>query len=278
MNGDLKLALAPPLELQLLAAPGQLQAAWLVAEGYSNDELGMKFDDWLDGSPPTMKRDGLIDGRADQATRAIATQLEAMRATGPRLLWTATAELHGAPEWERLRALARPALDALGLPSSGYDVLAEVPPAKMIQALRELLGWLARPAKEQQPYLDQPFAPPVQDLPLTLDDCVTVFVPRLTSAGAVSPAAATAVTAVRDFIRSPAVQADPALRDQATLATSAGSAWTAGDRMKSRTAVTAVAAAGLTDPVAVSRGTKTVTQSSSVSGRSWTGGAKGWSR
>ena len=211
MNGDSKLALAPPLELQLLAAPGQLQAAWLVAEGYSNDELGMQFDDWFEG---------LIDGRADEAAQAIATQLEAMRKTGARLLWTATAELHGAPEWQRLRDLARPALDALGLPSSGYDVLAGVRPPKMIQALRELLGWLARPAPEQRSYLDQPFAPPVQDLPLTLDDCVTVFIPRLTSAGSVSPAAATAVTAVRDFIRSPAVQADPALGDQATLATS----------------------------------------------------------
>ena len=114
----------------------------------------------------------------------------------------------------------KPVLDALGLPSSGYDVVAGVQPAKMIQALRELLGWLARPAPEQRSYLDQPFAPPVQDLPLTLDDCVTVFVPRLTAAGAISPAAATAVAAVRDFIRAPAVQADPALCDQAALATS----------------------------------------------------------
>lgn len=221
MNGDSTLALSPPLELQLLAAPGQLQAAWLVAEGYSNDELGMQFDDWFDVFLPTMRREGLIDGRADEAAQAIATQLEVMRKTSARLLWTATAELHGAPEWQRLRDLAQPALDALGLPSSGYDVLAGVRPAKMIQALRELLGWLARPAPEQRSYLDQPFAPPVQDLPLTLDDCVTVFIPRLTPAGSVSPAAATAVTAVRDFIRSPAVQADPALCDQATLATSA---------------------------------------------------------
>ncbi len=221
MNGDSTLTLLPPLELLLLAAPGQLQAAWLVAEGYSNDELGMQFDDWLEVFLPDLKREGLADGRADQAAQAIATQLEVMRKTGPRLLWTATAELHGAPEWQRLRDLAQPALDALGLPSSGSDVLAGVQPAKMIQALRELLGWLARPAAEQLPYLDQPFAPPVQDLPLTLDDCVTVFIPRLTSAGSVSPAAATAVTAVRDFIRSPAVQADPALCDQATLATSA---------------------------------------------------------
>jgi hypothetical protein len=220
VNGDSTVTLPPPLELQLLAAPGQLQAAWLVAEGYSNDELGMQFDDWFDVLLPTMKRDGLIDGRADEAAQAIATQLEVMRTTSARLLWTATAELHAAPEWQRLRDLAQPALDVLGLPSSGYDVLAGVRPAKMIQALRELLGWLARPAAEQLSYLDQPFAPPVQDLPLTLDDCVTVFIPRLTSAGAVSPADATAVTAVRDFIRSPAVQADPALCDQATLATS----------------------------------------------------------
>ena len=49
---------------------------------------------------------------------------------------------------------------------------------------------------------------------------MTAFIPRLTSTGSVSPAAATAATAVRDFIRSPAVQADPALCDQATLATS----------------------------------------------------------
>jgi hypothetical protein len=220
VNGDLKLTLPPPLELQLLAAPGQLQAAWLVAEGYSNDELGMQFDDWFEVFLPTMRQEGLIDSRAGEAGQAIATQLEVMRKTGARLLWTATAELHGAPEWQRLRDLARPALDTLGLPSSGYDVLAGVRPAKMIQALRELLGWLAQPATEQGPYLDQPFAPPVQDLPLTLDDCVTAFIPRLTSTGSVSPAAATAATAVRDFIRSPAVQADPALCDQATLATS----------------------------------------------------------
>jgi len=147
-------------------------------------------------------------------------QLEVMRSTGPRLLWNATAELHGAPQWQRLRDLAQAALDALGLPSAGHDVLAGVQPAKMIQALRELLGWLAQPAAEQELYLDQPFAPPVQDLPLTLDDCVAAFVPRLTSAGSVSPAAARAVTAVRDFIRSPATQADPARCDQATLATS----------------------------------------------------------
>lgn len=220
MNGDSTLTLLPPLELQLLAAPGQLQAAWLVAEGYSNDELGMQFDDWYKVFLPTMREEGLVDGQAAEAAQAIATQLEAMRQTGAPLLWTATAALHGAPEWERLRDLTRPALAALGLPPSGHDVLAGVQPAKMIQALRELLGWLARPAPEQRPYLDQPFAPPVQDLPLTLDDCVTGFVPRLTSAGAITPAAAAAVTAVRDFIRSPATQADPALCDQATLATS----------------------------------------------------------
>jgi hypothetical protein len=220
VNGDLKVALPPPLELQLLAAPGQLQAAWLVAEGYSNDELGMQFDDWFEVFLPTMKREGLIDSRADEAVQAIATQLEVMRKTGARSLWNATAELHHAPEWQRLRDLARPALDALGVQPSGPDVLAGVQPAKMIQALRELLGWLAQPAAEQELYLDQPFAPPVQDLPLTLDDCIAAFVPRLTSAGSVSPAAATAVTAVRDFIRSPAVQADPDRCDQATLATS----------------------------------------------------------
>jgi hypothetical protein len=220
VNGDLKVAPPPPLELQLLAAPGQLQAAWLAAEGYSNDELGMQFDDWFEVFLPDLRREGLADGRADQAAQAIATQLEVMRSTGARLLWNATAELHGAPEWQRLRELARPALDALGVPPSGHDVLAGVQPAKMIQALRELLGWLAQPAAEQGLYLDQPFAPPVQDLPLTLDDCVTVFVPRLTADGTVSPAAAAAVTAVRDFIRSPAVQADPARCDQAALATS----------------------------------------------------------
>jgi hypothetical protein len=213
-------SLAPPLELQLLAAPGPEQAAWLVAEGYANDELGMRFDDWFTGLLPGLQREGLADHRAEEAAQAIAAQLEVMRTTGAPLLWNATAELHQAPEWQRLRDLVPPVLDALGVPPSGPDVLAGVRPAKMIQALRELLGWLARPAAEQQTYLDQPFAPPVQDLPLTLDDCVTGFVPRLTAAGAVSPAAAAAVTRVRDFIRSPAVQADPALCDQAALATS----------------------------------------------------------
>ena len=216
----MKVALPPPLELQLLAAPGPLQAAWLVAEGYSNDELGMQFDDWFEVFLPDLRREGLADDRADRAAQAIAAQLEVMRSTGPRLLWNATAELHGAPQWQRLRDLAQAALDALGLPSAGHDVLAGVQPAKMIQALRELLGWLAQPAAEQELYLDQPFAPPVQDLPLTLDDCVAAFVPRLTVGGSVSPAAARAVTAVRDFIRSPAVQTDPARCDQATLATS----------------------------------------------------------
>jgi hypothetical protein len=209
VKADVQVTLPAPLGLQLLAAPGQLQAAWLVAEGYANDELGLRFDDWFRSDP-----------RAKDATRAIAAQLKVMRDTGTPLLWNATAELHGAPEWQRLRDLARPALDALGLPSAGYDVLAGVRPAQMIQALRELLGWLARPAAEQQSYLDQPFAPPVQDLPLTLDDCVAAFVPRLTSAGSIRPAAATAVTAVRDFVRAPATQADPALCDQAALATS----------------------------------------------------------
>jgi hypothetical protein len=221
VNSDVKVAPPPPLELQLLAAPGQLQAAWLVAEGYANDELGMQFDDWFSVFLPDLKQEGLADDRADQAARAIAAQLEAMRTSGDRLLWTATAELHGAPEWQRLRDLAQAALDALGLSSARSDVLAGVQPAKMIQALRELLGWLARPAPEQRPYLDQPFAPPVQDLPLTLDDCVTAFVPRLTATGSAGPDAAAAINAVRDFIRTPAVQADPALCDQATLATSA---------------------------------------------------------
>lgn len=59
MNGDLKLTLPPPLELQLLAAPGQLQAAWLVAEGYSNDELGMQFDDWFEVFLPTIPAFGV---------------------------------------------------------------------------------------------------------------------------------------------------------------------------------------------------------------------------
>jgi hypothetical protein len=220
VDGDPKLTLPPQLELQLLTVPGQIQTAWLEAEDYGNDELGMQFDDWFEVFLPNMKRDGLLDGRADETALAIATQLEVMRKTGPRLLWTTTAALHDAPEWERLRDLARAALDALGVPASGYDVLADVRPAKMIKALHRLLRWLARPAAEQRLDPDKRFASLVHDLPLTLDDCVTVFVPRLTSIGLLGPVATAAVTSVRDFIRSPAVQTDPALQDRTTLATS----------------------------------------------------------
>jgi hypothetical protein len=207
------------LETQLLTEPGPVQVAWLMARNLPIDELAEQFSDSVQLFLPDLIEDGQVNDRAAAALRAVDAELDVLRKSGDQLLWTASAELHDAPEWQRVRDLARSALDALGVPADGYDVLAGVSAKAMIEAICDPVQWLARPADDQQRSLDRNLTP-VQDIPLTLDDCVTVLVPRLKSTGALSPVAEGAVLALRDFIRAAAARGDPDLGDQTTLATS----------------------------------------------------------
>ncbi|HEY2241468.1 MAG TPA: hypothetical protein VGI21_21880 [Streptosporangiaceae bacterium] len=207
------------LDAQLLAAPGPVQVAWLIARNLPIDELAEQFSDSVQLFLPDLIEDGQVNDRAAAALRAVDAELDVLRKSGDHLLWTASAELHDSPAWQRVRDLALSALDALGVPADGYDVLAGLTTKSMIEAIRDPVQWLARPAADQQRSLDKNLTP-VQDVPLTLDDCVTVLVPRLISAGALSPAAEAAVIALRDFIRVAASRGDPDLGDQTTLAAS----------------------------------------------------------
>jgi hypothetical protein len=207
------------LDLQRLAASGQLQTAWLMAEGVAIDELFLEFDESMFVFVPGLIEDGLIDTRAAEAIRAIDTHWEAMRASRDRRIWADYVALDEAPEWQRTRDLARAALDALGWSPAGYDILAHVRPALMLKAVRHLVQRLAWPADVLGPWLDWADLP-VPQIPLMLDACGSVLVPRLTSAGLISPEAAAAATALRDFVQDAAVSRDPALADPAPLATS----------------------------------------------------------
>jgi hypothetical protein len=207
------------LDLQCLAAPGQLQTAWLMAEGVPIDELFQQFGDSMVVFVPGLIEHGLVDARAAEAIRAVNTQWEVMRASRDRRIWIAYAALDDTPEWQRARHLARAALDALGWSPPGYDVLAHVRAALMLKAVRHLVQRLAWPADALGPWLDWAGLP-VPEIPLMLDACGSVLVPRLMSAGLISPEAAAAATALRDFVQDAAVSRDPALADPAPLATS----------------------------------------------------------
>ena len=207
------------LDLQCLAASAQLQTAWLMAESVPIDELFQQFDDSMVVFVPGLIEHGLVAARAAEAIQAINTHWEAMRASPDRRIWADYVALDDAPEWQRTRDLARAALDALGWTPSGYDILARVRPALMLKAVRHLVQRLAWPADVLGPWLDWAGLP-VPQIPRMLDACGSVLVPRLASAGLISPAAAAAVIALRDLVQDAAVSRDPALTDPAPLATS----------------------------------------------------------
>jgi hypothetical protein len=207
------------LEIQLLAEPGPVQIAWVLAENFAIDELAGQFSDSVEMWLMDLIRDGYIDGPSNESILAIEAELNVMRRSKDELLWTTVAALHFSPEWQRVRDLARTALNRLGVDTTKHDVLARVSPAKMIEALQDPIQWLARPADEQERWLIKSGLP-VQDMLLRLGDCVSVLVPRLAPTGQLGTAAQDAIAALQDFIRAAATADDPALRDPTTLSTS----------------------------------------------------------
>lgn len=99
--------------IELLAADGTDQLAWLTAEDVPADELMLQLDDVVPAWLPRLQQAGLIPVQAAGAIQNLLDLLHSLRWDSS--LWQ-DAAVNTRAEWKRIRGLAHEALSELPTP------------------------------------------------------------------------------------------------------------------------------------------------------------------